>query len=85
MGPGNRGSLGSVVPFSLLTLLGHPHFQALLQPTILAAVAGDLVDLTVLVSVAGVHHVLLDTAAEEALEGGLRHREREVNALRSLN
>lgn len=52
----------------ILTLLGHPDFQALLQPTVLAAVAGYFVDLTVLVSVAGIHHVLLDTAPEETLK-----------------
>lgn len=51
-----------------LTFLGHADLEAFLQPAVLAAVACDLVNLTVLVSVAGVHHVLLDTAAEEALE-----------------
>lgn len=51
-----------------LTFLGHADLKALLQPAVLAAVACDLVNLTVLVSVAGVHHVLLDTAAEETLE-----------------
>lgn len=50
-----------------LTFLGHADLKALLQPAVLAAVACDLVDLTVLVSVAGVHHVLLDTASEETL------------------
>lgn len=51
-----------------LTFLGHADLKTLLQPAVLAAVACDLVNLTVLVSVAGVHHVLLDTAAEETLE-----------------
>lgn len=50
-----------------LTLLGHAHFEALLQPAVLAAVAGHLVDDAVLVPVTRVHHVLLDAAAEEAL------------------
>lgn len=50
-----------------LTFLGHADLKALLQPAVLAAVACDLVNLTVLVSVAGVHHVFLDTAAEETL------------------
>lgn len=54
-----------------LTFLGHADLKALLQPAVLAAVACDLVNLAILVSVAGVHHVLLDTAAEEAL----KHRE----------
>lgn len=54
-----------------LTFLGHADLEALLQPAVLAAVACDLVNLAVLVSVAGVHHVLLDTAAEETL----KHRE----------
>lgn len=53
-----------------LTFLGHANLKALLQPAVLAAVACDLVDLTVLVSVAGVHHVLLDTATEETLKHG---------------
>lgn len=69
-----------------LTFLGHADLKALLQPTVLAAVACDLVNLTVLVSVAGIHHVLLDTAAEETLKHqeardkrgeGKRERERE--------
>lgn len=50
-----------------LTLLGHAHFEALLQPAVLAAVPGHLVDDAVLVPVTCVHHVLLDAAAEEAL------------------
>lgn len=50
-----------------LTLLGHPHSEALLQPAVLAAVPGDLVDDAVPVAVARVGHVLLHTAAEEAL------------------
>lgn len=55
------------VLYHTLTLLGHPHSEALLQPAVLAAVAGDLVDDAVPVAVAGVGHVLLHTAAEEAL------------------
>lgn len=51
-----------------LTLLGHAHIQALLQPTRLAAVPGHLVDDAHLVAVACVRHVLLDTAPEETLE-----------------
>lgn len=51
----------------VLTLLGHPDFQALLQPTVLAAVAGDFVDDAVLLPVTSVHHVLLDAPPEEAL------------------
>lgn len=53
----------------VLTLLGHSDFQALLQPTILAAVAGDFVDNAVFLPVTGVHHVLLDAPPEEALRG----------------
>ncbi len=60
-------SLGTPV-LEGLTFLGHADLKALLQPAVLAAVACDLVNLTVLVSVAGVHHVLLDTAPEETLE-----------------
>ena len=51
-----------------LTLLRHAHSKALLQPTILAAVPCDLVNDAVSVPVAGVHHVFLHAAAEEALE-----------------
>lgn len=51
----------------ILTLLGHPDFQALLQPTVLAAVAGDFVDDAVLLPVTSVHHVLLDASPKEAL------------------
>ncbi len=51
----------------ILTLLGHPDFQALLQPTVLAAVAGDFVDDAVLLPVASVHHVFLDASPKEAL------------------
>lgn len=50
-----------------LTFLRHADLEALLQPAVLTAVACDLVDLTVFVSVAGVHHVLLDAPPEEAL------------------
>lgn len=51
----------------ILTLLGHPDFQALLQPTVLAAVAGDFVDDAVFLPVTSVHHVLLDASPKEAL------------------
>lgn len=51
----------------VLTLLGHSDFQALLQPTVLAAVAGDFVDDAVFLPVTSVHHVLLDAPPEEAL------------------
>jgi len=51
----------------LLTFFGHPHFQALLQPAVLTAVAGDFVDDAVLLSVARVDHVLLNTSPEETL------------------
>lgn len=54
-----------------LTFLGHADLKALLQPAVLATVACDLINLAILVSVAGVHHVLLDAATEEAL----KHRE----------
>lgn len=53
-----------------LTLFGHAHFEAFLQPAVLAAVPGHLVDDTVLVPVTRIHHVLLDTASEEALGTG---------------
>lgn len=55
-----------------LTFLGHSHSEALLQPTVLTAVPGDLVDDAVPVSVAGVRHVFLHAAAEEALQ---KHQE----------
>lgn len=51
----------------LLTLLRHPDFQALLQPTVLAAVAGDFVDDAVLLPVTSVHHVFLNASPKEAL------------------
>lgn len=50
------------------TFFGHADLKALLQPAVLAAVTSDLVNLAVLVSVTGVHHVLLDTATEETLK-----------------
>lgn len=60
-----------------LTLFGHSHSEALLQAAELAAVPGHLVDDAVLVPVTRVHHVLLDTAAEEALRVCTRtHRHR---------
>lgn len=51
-----------------LTFFGHADLKALLQPTVLAAVAGNFVDLTVLVSVARIHHVLLNAAPEKTLK-----------------
>ena len=51
-----------------LTLLGHSRSEAPLEPTVLTAVPGDLVDDAVSVSVAGVHHIFLHAAAEEALQ-----------------
>lgn len=51
-----------------LTFLGHADLEALLQPAVLTAVACDFVNLTVLVSMASVHHVFLDTATEETLK-----------------
>lgn len=51
-----------------LTFFGHADLKALLQPTVLAAVAGNFVDLTVLVSVACIHHVLLNAAPEKTLK-----------------
>lgn len=54
-----------------LTLLGHAHVQALLQPTRLAPVPGHLVDDAHLVPVARVRHVLLDAASEETLGVGV--------------
>lgn len=51
-----------------LTFFGHANLKALLQPTVLAAVAGNFVDLTVLVSVARIHHVLLNAAPEKTLK-----------------
>lgn len=56
----------------ILTLLGHAHFEAFLQPAVLAAVPGHLVDDAVLVPVTRIHHVLLDAASEEALGTGER-------------
>lgn len=65
-----------------LTLLGHAHFEAFLQPAVLAAVPGHLVDDAILVPVTRIHHVLLDAASEEALgterkETGYPHPPRE--------
>lgn len=51
----------------ILTLLGHSHVQALLQSTVLAAVAGDFVDDAIFLSMTSVHHVLLDASPKEAL------------------
>lgn len=51
-----------------LTFLGHSHSEAPLEPTVLTAVPGDLVDDAVSVPVAGVHHVFLNAASEEALQ-----------------
>lgn len=62
----------------LLTLLGHAHFQAFLQPAVLAAVPGHLVDDAVLLPVTRVHHVLLDAPPKEALEDRGMKKEREI-------
>lgn len=67
-----HGTKNTYMPTSSLTFLGHADFKALLQTAVLAAVACDLVDLAVLVTVAGVHHVLLDAAPKEALQPGKR-------------
>lgn len=56
------------LPGLLLTFFGHANLKAFLQTTVLAAVACYFVDLTVLVSVAGVNHIFLNTAPEETLE-----------------
>lgn len=61
----------------ILTLLGHPNFQALLQPTVLAAISGDFVDDTVLFPVTSVDHVLLDASPKEALCERKRERKSE--------
>lgn len=53
---------------TLLTFFGHANLKTLLEATVLAAVSSHFVDLTVLVTVAGVNHVLLDTAAKKTLE-----------------
>jgi hypothetical protein len=53
-----------------LTLLGHAHVETFLQPAVLAAVPGHLVDDAVLVPVTRIHHVLLDASSEEALGTG---------------
>jgi len=50
-----------------LTFFRHAYFQAFLQPAVLAAVPRDLVDDTALLSVAGVHHVLLNAPSKKAL------------------
>lgn len=51
-----------------LTLFGHSHFKALLQAAVLASIPGDFVNNTVLISVASIDHVLLNTSAEKALQ-----------------
>lgn len=53
----------------ILTLLRHSDFQALLQSTVLAAIAGDFVDDAVFLPVTSIHHVLLDASPKEALFG----------------
>lgn len=67
-----HGAKNAYMPTSSLTFLGHADLKALLQAAVLAAVACDLVDLAVLVTVTGVHHVLLDAAPKEALQPGKR-------------
>lgn len=54
---------------TLLTFFGHANLKALLEAAVLAAVSSHFVDLTVFVTVAGVNHILLNTAAKETLEG----------------
>lgn len=64
-----RGHYGCMA--GVLTLLGHSDFQALLQSTVLAAVASDLVDDAIFLPVTSIHHVLLDASPKEALcDGG---------------
>lgn len=58
---------------TLLTFFGHADLETLLEATVLAAVPSHFVDLTVLVAVAGVNHVLLDAAAKKPLEGMGKH------------
>lgn len=57
-----------------LTLLRHAYSETPLQPTVLTAIPGDLVNDTVPVAVTGIHHVFLHAAAEEALQ---RHQDNE--------
>lgn len=54
-------------PQEILTFFRHANLKTLLQAAILTAVASDLVNLAVLVPVAGIDHVFLDASAEEAL------------------
>lgn len=63
----NLERAGVMAKAGVLTLLRHSDFQALLQSTVLAAVAGDLVDDAVFLPVTSVHHVLLDASPKEAL------------------
>lgn len=53
--------------YTVLTLFGHPNIQAFLQSTGLTPVPRHLVYDTDFVSVACVHHVLLDAPPKEAL------------------
>lgn len=53
---------------TLLTFFGHANLKTLLEAAVLAAVSSHFVDLTVFVAVAGVNHVLLNTAAEKTLQ-----------------
>lgn len=62
-----------------LTLLRHSRCKAPLEPTVLTAVPRDLVDDAVSVSVAGVHHVFLHAAAEEALQRQQESKEKTLN------
>ena len=56
-----------------LTLLGHADLQTHLQPAVLAAVPGHLVDHTALLPMTRVHHVLLDASPEEPLTATHTH------------
>ena len=57
-----------------LTFFGHPHFKALLEPTVLASIPGDFINNTILISVTSVNHVLLNTSAEKALRASEKKR-----------
>ena len=60
------GSVSGLYSSTRLTIHLHPHFQALPQPTELAAVAVVFVDDAILVAAATVGEVLSDTPLEEA-------------------
>lgn len=56
-----------LVPVIPDRFFGHSHFKALLESTVLASVPGDFINNTVLISMTGINHVLLNTSAEKAL------------------